>query len=417
MQMTSSRVPTSAAVLLVLALCAPLAFADQKDDLYKKGSDAAATDPFAARDAFCKLKDLDPTFKDAATQCTTYTQIADRTAFRYKTNFMDGMNALNSGDFATAETKFKNVKGGDYFDKAQQKLAELPGLKAKAQEAANAGAAAETANKQKLDQGTAAFNSGNMDAAESALSSVTGSRQAEAQSVLQKVRAYKAALAKGQAFEGAKDYQAAKNAYAEAVGINPVGPATSLMAKAAASANASVPTPTNAGNNPPPVVKPPTPAKQIDVNAYLAEAQKALAKKDYKKARRFLGDIFAQDRNNQEAKDILASVNGADTVAAKATDEDTLLLDIVKTYYAGSYQDAEDRLKVYIYNNQGKKKGLANFYLGAIMLTRYYLAGGSDQNLRREAQNKFKAAKDVDGFKAPDKFVSPKIMKAFEEAS
>src|SRR5438874_409860 len=107
--MTSSRVPTSATLFLGLLLSAPMAFADQKDDLYNKGTAAAATDPFAARDAFCKLKDLDATYKDAATQCTIYTQSTEKTLFRWKTNFMDATNAIQAGDFATAELKLKNV--------------------------------------------------------------------------------------------------------------------------------------------------------------------------------------------------------------------------------------------------------------------------------------------------------------------
>ena len=419
MQTTSSRVPTSAALILGLLLAAPLAFADQKDDLYKKGKAAeAAGDSIAARDAFCALPaDFNG---DAGTNCTTYKAAAERTLNRYKLNYAEGVTLMGDGKLDEAAAKFRTVKAGDFAEQAKAKLTEIAQKKQQLDAAANAAqqnAAVEGQMKTKLDQGTNAFNSGDFNTAKSALNGITGSHASDAQAILTKIRNYENAMSQGNAFNAAKDFTSAKNAFAEALRINPSGPGNpaDMMAKAAVAANA--PVPTNAGNNPPPVVKPPTPAKQIDVNAYLAEAQKALAKKDYKKARRFLGDIFAQDRNNQEAKDILASVNGADTVAAKATDEDTLLLDIVKTYYAGSYQDAEDRLKVYIYNNQGKKKGLANFYLGASMLTRYYLAGGTDQNLRREAQNKFKAAKDVDGFKAPDKFVSPKIMKAFEEAS
>jgi len=34
----------------------------------------------------------------------------------------------------------------------------------------------------------------------------------------------------------------------------------------------------------------------------------------------------------------------------------------------------------------------------------YYLAVATDENLRREARKKFKAAKEVEGFKAPEKF-------------
>lgn len=414
MRMTSLRVPTSAGLFLALLLAAPFALADQKDDLYKKGTDAVNNgDSVAAAAAFCALP---ADFKDSGAQCSQYKPLADKALFRYKQNYADGQQALQAGDFATAEIKFKNVKGGDFYSQAQKMLADIPNLKAKAAEAANAGQAVEAANKTKLDNGTAAFNSGNMDAAEAALSGVTGSHQAEANAVLQKVRAYKADIAKGAAFEGAKDFQAAKNAYADAVNINPSGPATGMLARATSELNSPTP------NNPPPTttttatVKPPQPKPQIDVAAYIADGNKALAKKQYGKARKFFNDVLADDRNNQEAKDGLAQVNQLDTAQGNASDDDTTLKDIITAYYAGS-PDAEDRLKTYIYAKQGKKMGLANFYLGASMMTRYYLSGGNDQNLRRDALGKFKAAKAVDGFKAPEKFISPKIMKAFEEAS
>jgi len=91
----------------------------------------------------------------------------------------------------------------------------------------------------------------------------------------------------------------------------------------------------------------------------------------------------------------------------------------IGAFYSGQYATAEQLLNTYIFNTQkGKGKlGLANFYLGVSMLTRYYLAGANDPSLRNEALSKFKAAKAVDGFVPPEKFVSPKIMKAFQEAS
>src|SRR5439155_12342860 len=143
--------------------------------------------------------------------------------------------------------------------------------------------------------------------------------QADAKSILDKIRAYENAMQQGKAFNDVKDYNNAKNAYAEALRINPSGPGNpaDLMAKAAVAASAPTSTPANNAVNKPPVPKP-----QIDVATYLADAQKAIAKRDYKKARRYLADIFTQDRNNQEAKDILADVNAKDTGVAQASDED-----------------------------------------------------------------------------------------------
>ncbi len=417
MRMTSLKVPTSAGLFLALLLAAPFAFGDQKEDTYNKGQAAVNNgDSVAAATAFCSLP---ADYKDSGAQCSTYKPLADKALFRYKQNYAEGQAALQSGDFATAEIKFKNVKAGDFYNQAQQKLAEIPALKAKAQEAANSSQAAETANKNKLDQGTSAFNSGNMDAAEAALSGVTGSHQAEAQALLTKVRNYKAAVAKGQAFEGAKDFQAAKNAYADAVNINPSGPATAMLARATSALNSPAP------NNPPPTTttaataKPPVAVKQIDVAAYLRDGQKALAKKDYRKAKRFFQEVLGQEPKNQEATDALAQINTQDTSTVQASDDDPQLSRYIGAFYSGQYATAEQLLNTYIFTQpKGKGKlGLANFYLGASMMTRYYLSGANDTNLKREAESKFSDAKKVDGFKAPKDFISPKIMKAFEEAS
>src|SRR4051812_20256710 len=415
--MTSSRVPTSAALILGLLLAAPMAFADQKDDVYKKGMDAAINkgDSIGARDAFCALpKD----YSDAAAQCATYTDAANRTLTRYKISFSEGNDLMAAGKLDEAAAKFRTIKAGDYAEQAKAKLVDITKLKqqqADQQNQAQQSAAAEQAAKQKLDAGTNAFNSGDFNTAKSVLPQVIGSHQSEAQAVLGKIKAYENAITQGNAFMVGRDYASAKNSFAEAMRINPVGPsnATDLYTKAVtASATASIPT-----NTPTNTVKPTVPAKQIDISAYLADAQKSIAKRDYKKARRYLSDIFAQDRNNQEAKDALADLNAKDTAVANASDEDSALKDDITLFYNGSYQDAEDRLKFYLFTGAGKKKGLASFYLGATMMTRYYLGGGVDQNLRREAQNKFRDAKAVQGFTAPEKFVSPKIMKAFSEAS
>jgi hypothetical protein len=421
MRMTSSRVLTSAS-LLALLMATPLAFADQKDDLYKKGQAAVnAGDSIAARDAFCALP-ADYSNGDAGTQCKTYTDAANRTLTRYKINFGEGNDAMAKGDYATAEAKFHNVKAGEYAEQAKQKLQEIVKLKADkaaADSAAQQNAALEGQMKQRLDQGTGAFNSGDFNTAKSLLGQVAGSRQGEARAILDKIRSYENGISQGNTFMAAKDYLSAKNAYQQAMGINATGPSNAsdlftkaVTAAATASATPSNPVPANNGG-----VKPPQPKPQIDINAYMGEAQKAFAKKDYKKARRYLGDIFAQDRNNQDATNLLAQVNGVDTAKGNASDEDNTLRDDITLYYTGRFQDAEFALRYYLNSGIGKKKGLASFYLGASLLSRYYISGATDQSLKAEAQSRFKDAKNVDGFKAPEQLISPKILKVFQEAS
>jgi TolA-binding protein len=174
--------------------------------------------------------------------------------------------------------------------------------------------------------------------------------------------------------------------------------------------------------NPPvnnPATRPQPTVRTIDVAAYMRDGQKSLSKKDYKRAKRFFQEVLGQEPNNQEAKDAIAQINATDTSTVQASDDDPQLSRYIGAFYSGQYATAEQLLNTYIFNSpRGKGKlGLANFYLGASMMTRYYLTGANDTNLKREAETKFKAAKAVDGFAAPEKFVSPKIMKAFQEAS
>src|SRR5947207_2668263 len=134
--MTSSRVPTSAALFLGLLLAAPMAFADKNDDNYKKAMDAAvnAGDSITARDLFCALP---PDYKDAAAQCTTYKAAADRTLTRYKINFSEGNDLMAAGKLDDAAAKFRAVKAGDYAEQAKAKLLEIGKLK-QAKEASDA---------------------------------------------------------------------------------------------------------------------------------------------------------------------------------------------------------------------------------------------------------------------------------------
>src|SRR3954471_20477597 len=110
MRMTSSRVLTSASFIFAIALSAPLAFADQKDDLYKKGTNAAnAGDIQGAKDAFCALS---ADFNDAAANCKIYTDSVAKALNKSHLNYGLGMTDLANNDFAAAEIKFKNVKMG-----------------------------------------------------------------------------------------------------------------------------------------------------------------------------------------------------------------------------------------------------------------------------------------------------------------
>jgi hypothetical protein len=63
---------------------------------------------------------------------------------------------------------------------------------------------------------------------------------------------------------------------------------------------------------------------------------------------------------------------------------------------------------------------LSQFFLGASLLSRYYLGGerSDDRRLLDEAKNAFKRAKSAPGFNPPaEKYVSPKILKVYQEVT
>jgi hypothetical protein len=119
-------------VLLVASvmLFASAAFADEKSDLYRKGIAAVnAGDTISAADAFCTSAKIDSGYLDATAQCATYKPLAERTLSRYKITYVDGLSAMQAGDYATAQKKFENVKGGQFAEQAKEKLAEIAILK------------------------------------------------------------------------------------------------------------------------------------------------------------------------------------------------------------------------------------------------------------------------------------------------
>jgi hypothetical protein len=426
--MRSYKVQTSLLVLLTVTTAAPFAHADKKDDLYIKGNAAVnAGDSIGARDAFCQLAKDDPEYKDAKAQCGTYTAEATRTLNRYNQNYLEGLQLMQDGKYDQAEFKFRNVKPpSPRVTDAQGKLGEIVKLKEKAN--ADAAAAKNNADqdaqmKGKLDQGVDAYNRGDFNAAKSSLGAITGKYQGDAQNYLTKIRNYENKMAEAAADAASNNFTAAATAYAEAVRLNPSGPGDPLgqvgkMNQLAAKASSAPPV-TAPANNPPPVIKAATKdvVKTVDVEQSLAEGKKALAKGNFKRARVLFGLVLGQDSHNQEATDGLAELKTRDTTQAVASDEDPLLANLIRGFYAGNYSDVEPLLNDYVYASKGKKFGLANFYAGASMLSRYYLTGASDETLRREAKKKFNAASKVEGFKVPEKFISPKILKEYTDAT
>jgi hypothetical protein len=349
----------------VAGVLSSTAFADKNDDLYARGTAAVnAGDPIAARDAFCAI---DAGYKDAGMQCTTYKAEATRALNRYNANFLEGVQLMQEGKLDQAEFKFRNVKAGERVELAKRKLTEIQDLRQK-----NAAAA----------QATASQNS-----------------------------QYEAKMAEAGRYAAAKDYERAAAAYTEAANINPNG-AGSPGAQAANMRQLAAAATTVAK---PPVVPVKKERARIDESEYIATAKRFIGKGDFGKARRYLNEVTAQNDRNEEAISLLKSLPQEERTTATASEEDKALSRAIEDLYAGKLPDAERRLTTYRDTN-GKKAGLGNFYLGVVVLTKYYLSQTPNPTDRAYAVQLFKEAGAVNGFVVPEKYVSPKIMKVFHEA-
>jgi hypothetical protein len=85
----------------------------------------------------------------------------------------------------------------------------------------------------------------------------------------------------------------------------------------------------------------------------------------------------------------------------------------VDQFYSGDYDSATQHLEICVEKSL-EKRALAQFYLGASKLARFFLAGSEDPNLRQDALNDLKTAKQA-GFKPDAKDVSPRIMQTYND--
>jgi hypothetical protein len=219
-------------------------------------------------------------------------------------------------------------------------------------------------------------------------------------------------MAEGQRAVANKDYAAALVAFGQAAAISANGPnnPNEQIRNVQQMMSASAATP--AQQNTKAAVK--DEVKKIDEASYIAQAQKLIAKKDYKRARRFLNDVIAQNFRNTEAADLLKTLPEEERTGTGPSEEDPILAAAINDFYSGNYTDAEARLQNYVVQSKPAKPGLSQFYLGVIQATQYYLGGEKDPKLLQEAKRRFKEAKGIDGFVAPDKYISPKIMRVFQ---
>ena len=413
----------------VLLLAAIPAFASKKDDLYKAAQAAAGKGDVAeAARLYCAAAQEDATYKDAQQNCNIMAQEVARENRRNDDRFADGVKAFNSGDFETAEQKFKNVKSGPHIADAQAYLtSKIPQAKAAAANASN-----ESAMSAKFDQGVSAYQRNDFGSAKSAFNGVSGRHQGDAQTYLQKIRNYEQAFAEGDSLANAKNFKGAANSYTEAASVKADGPGdprgriSQMHQLAQAGSTSAVVAKSN-----PPVANPPVSRPiaavvetrpKVDVNSTLRDAEAARRKGDASKAMGLYQKVLSADSSNAEARngvaDLKKEAEASNKTIVAGSEADFMLAKGINEFYRQEFESSETHIRDYL-DGAGSKSGLANFYLGASKLTRYILGGEqqNDHKLLVQAEDNFRNAKKVQGFAPPEKFVSPKIVKKYQETS
>ena len=396
-----------------LLACSVLMSGQMSPDLQKKVGDAVRqhrTD--LAADYICEAAKSDPSLQGT---CTSNRQQVEVQLQKFEQKYNDGVKAVQEGRFDDAKTAFRTIYFGDYHDRAQDMLGKIPALE---QQARSNQQATENAQRQDADDakhmadGLNAFENGDFNGAKAAFSHVLASRKGEAQGWLNKISQYEQAMNEGQQAEAQRNYEAARQKYAVAASIKgngPGGPSGKVSAmdnllRQSQQAN-------NRQNTPPRQVEPPKP--RVDVAKLLRDAKRFSVGGDTRAARKDYLEVLQAEPGNTEA---LAGMEDL-TKKAGSSDVDTMLADGIRAFYNGAYSDAEESLKFYLLS-KGNKVGLAKFYRGATKLTRFYLDPRGDNALYDDAVQEFKDAKRVSGFAPPDaKYISPKILKVYEQAS
>lgn len=403
------------AALFLFAMSGSLA-GQMSPDLQKKVGDAVRqhrTD--LAADYICEAAKTDASLQGT---CTSNRQQVEVQLQKFEQKYNDGMKAVQEGRFDDAKTAFRTIYFGDYHDRAQDMLNKIPTLE---QQAKNNQQAVDSAQRQDADDakhmadGLNAFENGDFPTAKASFRNVLGSKKGDAQSWLNKISQYEQAMNEAQQAEAQKNYDLAKQKYSVAASIKPNGPGnpTARISTLDTLRQAQTQQANNRPSTPPPP-RPVEPAKpRVDVAKSLRDAKRLSAGGDTRGARKLYLEVLQAEPANAEALAGMEELNQK----GGSSDVDAMLAEGIRAFYSGSYSDAEESLKFYLIS-KGSKVGLAKFYRGATKLTRFYLDPKGDRSLYDDALQEFKDARQVIGFTPPDaKYISPKILKVYEQAS
>ena len=425
---SSIRISPGTGVCLLLILSSLSAFADRKQDLERQAKEAAAAGRAdeSAR-LYCEEAALDPDNQALKQTCAEMQKEAVRERQRNDQRFADGLQAFKGGNLDEAEQKFKNIRSGPHIDEARRYLEEtIPAARIQRE--------TERAVEQKFQQGRQAYDKNDFAAARMLLGQITGAHASEAQDYLGKMQQFEQSMSQGDSLAGAKDYTGAAASYSRAAGIKADGPgdpqkkAARMQQALASSAQPAPGTEVKQSSRPEsrfepaatPLIAVAKPSRSsADVRTLMREAQSARRRNAVSLAKGKYLAVLAVDPQNAQARAALEELKGNGSAAPQkaSSDADIMLAKAIQEFYTGQYEDAEVHIRDYLSNN-GSKTALSYFYLGVCKMTRFYLSGETegDRKLYNEALDAFRNAK-VSGFDPPDeKYISPKILKAFHQS-
>ena len=412
-------------IVATLALCSAALGVDKKDELYQKAK--AAEDAQNADEAaryYCEVAAMDVSYRDAKSMCNVLTEESKRLRTHSDQRFDDGVAMFQRGALEDAERAFKNVVSGPHVAEAQQYLGKIKTAK---QAATAAAFTAEQAANANFERGSQAFQQNDFLSARNYLKQVTGKYAGEATLLLQQMSRYDQDISNGDSAAEAGNLQSALNSYQDAAAIKRDGPG-SPMSKSAQLEVTIAARQKPAGTMTVPHVPQGEGGLNLkSVDATLEEAAAARSRGDLKLAKEKYQEVIVAEPSNMKAIRALASIDGgrkpaggADPIkAAAAAHAEALLATGLREFYAGNYESSEIRLQDYL-NTDGSKKALAQFFLGASKITRYYLNGAQsgDHKLLTEAQIDFRLAAETPKFSPPSTdYVSPLILEAYSDST
>jgi hypothetical protein len=362
MMMATGFVLSSTCILLFLfatLFAAPSLHASKKKDLEKQAQQAEQrNDSEAAEIAYCQLAEEEKKNQQAHDRCAEYKQKNIRLHKEDADRIAEAKAALEQGSFDDATRELKAVVTKQYHDQAASLLASIPQLQREAEQRATA--AREEREKR------------------------------EAQAKQQDAARNDDLFRRGVAAYAKNDFPGARSLFQSVTGVH------------AAQARDFI-------------------QKIDDYSRWFAQGlkeQKAGKNKQAITAYQQALAIKPDGPWELEAKVAQLEQAAKSSGVAKLTPDDEALVAAIEDFYNSHFKSAAEKFAQY--NGSGTRKALALFYQGAAELSAYYLMADNeaDKNLYNSALEHFHAARQqAPGFKPPEAYISPRIMKVFNEAA